>query len=124
MRKIDTGLVGEVECNVLKSVFGQLSDGYWENSHAMQKYWNNADVSLVENQVCLFVGQDFQSPYNDMTDKEIKAWFAKRAKQVVKFLQEDSWKRNNDIPADGFLSGLTVGDVYRVYDKLLERKAR
>ncbi|MCK9154792.1 MAG: hypothetical protein M0P12_01620 [Paludibacteraceae bacterium] len=64
MRKIDTGLVGEVEYRVLSSVFGQLSDGYWENSRAMQKYWKNADVSLVENQVFLFVGQDFQSPYN------------------------------------------------------------
>jgi len=123
MKKINTGLVGQAAFVVMNDVMGQLSDGLWENSSCMEKYWKNSKIEIDDGEIFINVGDSFNCPFNDMADKEVKAWFAKKIKQVVKYF-EQPWKRDCRNQVDGFSDSLTVADIYRVYDTLLERKAR
>ena len=41
---IETNLTGDTMYDVCRSVIGQLSDGIWENSPVMNKYWRNISV--------------------------------------------------------------------------------
>lgn len=124
MKKIDTGLVGQAAFTVISDVMGQLSDGLWEDSPRMVKYWENADVYILDDKVFINVNiESWQSPYREMTDKEIKAWFAKRIKDVVKIFPNTIWKRDCLDRVDGYSDSVTVKDIYGVYDTLLERKS-
>ena len=43
-RLINTGLRGATQKDILASVLGQLSDGWWENSPRMDPYWKHAKI--------------------------------------------------------------------------------
>lgn len=83
------GLTAE-QADLIGSVLGQLSDGYWENSRAAEKYWKN--IHLDGKVLVVDLDKLKWSSYSDTWDKEfntiwknpteIKKWFAKKA-QVV-----------------------------------------
>lgn len=148
MRIVETGFNANdktIEA-ILDSVIGQLSDGIWENSNAMIKYWAGMYIQdndiLVCDDFCVKYGKTkYNNPFFNMTDAKIKNWFADKLKAIVKTEEKDSggknwWKRDNTQELD-YLSRVykdeegviktatvTVADAYKVYDRLKGRKAK
>lgn len=137
-------LGNDTRAEVILSVLGQLSDGIWENSSAMNKYWQFADVEgtdLVIDDEPFVYERDYSSRgyktksirngFSGMTEKQIRDWFANKAKQVVKIWAEDYgkdpkavWDRNNldEVTYMGHhRMDVTVADVYECYDFLKGR---
>lgn len=144
-RIISTGLTSDKDQEVLDSVIGQLSDGIWENSPAMEKYWRTLDIVKENGTLCFkVVGQGYvdkrfdpngrnrsryiDSPWRGKSDEEVLKWFAQKVKQVVKteitYGSSAKWDRNDTTELDYMSSGITVKDAYKVYDALLKRKPR
>ena len=132
-RIIKTGLKTQKECDILDGVFGQLSDGMWENSRAAGGYWPYIDAELENGEVVLKVSTAYRKygePYNkllNMPDDEIKKWLAKKIKQVIKEEGLD-WKRDNTEETDYLdtewrtsKQPSTVADCYYVYEVLKGR---
>ena len=141
-------LGNKVRAEVISSVLGQLSDGIWENSGAMDKYWGFADVDgtdlviddepFVDERGWGRYGSTIKRTQNGFagkSEKQIKDWFANKAKQVVKIWAKDYhkdpkvvWGRNNtDVVA--YMGGhdvpdVTVADVYECYDFLKGRSGK
>lgn len=146
-RVIRTGLTHKLDKQVLDGVMGQLSDGMWENSPAMKKFWNTAQIDFENGEVVIKINNNgyltqkynnytgrtrdtYQwSPWSGKSDDEIKKWFANKVKQVVKAEIDDgrsdlTWDRNNNADVDYLHDGARVSDAYRVYDKLMGRVSR
>lgn len=132
-RIIKTGLKTQKECDILDGVFGQLSDGMWENSRAAGGYWPYIDAELENGEVVLKVSTAYRKygePYNkllNMPDDDIKKWLAKKIKQVIKDEGLD-WKRDNEEETDYLDTAWrkskqhsTVADCYYVYEVLKGR---
>ena len=105
------------------SVIGQLSDGIWENSRGMEKYWQYADIIKKGSEIYISVNtENYESGYRGKSEQDIKRYFAQKVKQIVK--EEGlEWSRDNT-EISAYLdrgSDVTVQDAYRVYDKLLGR---
>lgn len=133
-RKIDTGLTTDLDMAIIQAVFGQLSDGMWENSPKMNHYWPFIDVVKEGGKVVLKVSNDnYSGGYSgngfiNMPDDLIKTWLAKKIKAVIKDEGLD-WKRDNTSTTD-YLSTdwrlpskeeATVADCYYVYEVLRGR---
>ena len=133
-RKIDTGLKSDLDKAIIESVFGQLSDGMWENSPRMNHYWPFIDVEKEGGKVVLKVSNvNYSGGYSgngfiDMSDDLIKTWLAKKIKAVIKDEGLD-WRRDNTDTTD-YLSTdwrlpskeeATVADCYYVYEVLRGR---
>lgn len=134
----------ETRAEVISSVLGQLSDGIWESSNAMHKYWMFADVEntdLIIDDEPENGGTDYRDNlvYNGFygkNEKQIKDWFANKAKQVVKIWAEDEgknpkliWNRANDDDVVDYMGHhrvptITVADVYECYDFLKGRSGK
>lgn len=123
-------LGNDVRAEVIDSVLGQLSDGIWENSNGMNKYWSYADVN--KNNELQVDDTSWRSGFNGKSEEWVRNWFADKAKQVVKIWAEDwgkgkdVWKRDNQDEVD-YMGGhivrdITVSDVYECYDYLKRRK--
>jgi hypothetical protein len=132
-RTIRTGLTGSINHEILNSVMGQLSDGIWENTSSMRKYWENAEVELDGQDVVLIIDFDSGSGFHGKTDDEVKAWFADKIKQIAKEEMGDhygpaaEWNRSNNTVLDYLGSNaaqVTVADAYRAYDTLKGRDAK
>ena len=132
-RIIKTGLKTQKECDILDGVFGQLSDGMWENSRAAGGYWPYIDAELENGEVVLKVStayRKYEEPTNkllNMTDDDIKKWRAKKIKQVIKEEGLD-WDRGNEEETDYLdtkwrksKQPSTVADCYYVYEVLKGR---
>ncbi len=132
-RIIKTGLKTQKECDILDGVFGQLSDGMWENSRAAGGYWPYIDAEFENGEVVLKVStayRKYEEPYNkllNMTEDNVKKWLAKKIKQVI---QEEGldWKRDNTEETDYLdtewrtsKQPSTVADCYYVYEVLKGR---
>ena len=101
---------------ILGSVIGQMSDGIWENSRAMKKYWKSLDY-----------GTD-ASGYIWLEDKngvcaDVYDFFANKIKKIIQIEIEDGnnhlmWSRlNGGIPH--YMHGrVTVGECYELYELL------
>ena len=130
--KIDTGLTGQHDKSILDSLLGQLSDGLWENSPRMAKYWKNFDVELDGDKVIIRTPENFYAifDYNMGPEGEaqVKKFFAtylkKFVKQAIEWGWAKEWSRDCEDQLKGFHEPTTVKEVYRVYDKLLGRKDR
>lgn len=128
--KVRTGLIGEFDKSILDSILGQLSDGYWENSKRMEKYWLNLGVELDNNEVVILAPDYYQALYNWNDENDIKKFFARTLKTFVKHAIDDfgwatEWSRTCEDTLLGFHNPNTrVKDVYRVYDQLLNRRKR
>lgn len=135
--KVDSGLEGNKDADILRSILGQLSDGYWENSPRMAIYWKNIDIEEDGNKV-YFVIPKYYGPYFGWDSEDyVKKFFADKIKLIAKkALEWDThnelkWDRNTDYTFNGFFhrygsdkDPITLKDVYRVYDALLGRKQR
>lgn len=136
--QIDTGLKGDLAKDILDSVIGQMSDGMWENSPAMEHYWRYINVvKTAGNQVFLVVDgitADASHVVNyfnykmGMDEGKIKEFMGNKLKAVAKQeLKDDpdlgSWDRNNTSET-GYLSydrPITFQEVYFVYEILKGR---
>lgn len=111
-----------------------MSDGIWENSPAMNKYWKFSNVVQKNGEkVFLAIDKAYQNDYSEvngfqgMDEKMIKVFFAKKVKQIAKTeLGDDDigeWKRDN-LNQSTYLSygdDITIQDAYFVYEHLLGR---
>lgn len=126
-------LGNDVRAEVIDSVLGQLSDGIWENSNGMNKYWSYADVN--KNNELEVDDESWRSGFRGKDEAWVRNWFADKAKQVVKIYFEDcgipssDWKRNNSAETVDYMGGhkvrdISVSDVYECYDYLKQRKGK
>lgn len=113
-RKISTGLYGKKAYDIISSVFGQLSDGIWENSPRMNWAWQFAEMEYHEGgikddeEVNILVASvygipeyrqkwsawqrkivnayagQFENKYKRMTDQEIRKFFATKIYQIFR----------------------------------------
>lgn len=104
---------------VIDAVLGQMSDGMWENSPGMDKYWMNAHTNGTDLVITLGYG----SGYTGKSEEKIKAYFANKIKQVV---QEEvgnnkqGWNRMNT-EESCYMHDIPVCKCYECYDFLLDR---
>lgn len=129
--------------SIVDDLYGQLSDGKWENSRAMEKWW--MPVRIVDNgkgELCLRVQKGpiklgwngryvdtAENPYVDFEGRfdamKIREWIANHLKVLVKDeLSPSEWRRDNEEKLDYFDAGTTVAMVYAVYDILKNRPPR
>ena len=116
------------ELDYLDPVMGQLSDGMWENSPRMEPYWicNSLTEEGIEMEpVTTSFGsrRRYTNPLYDMSDMEVRSWFADKLKTVVKkWLDGDEWSRINHDEVNYLRYGQTVAGAYKVYDSLKGRE--
>lgn len=128
---------------ILDSVLGQLSDGMWENSRAMEKYWNAMTFSQDEKggvelryassytekrqkwtRYGLQNVYDYKySGYNGMSSRDARDFFAKKIKQVVDserkhYPETGKWSADNHNKLEFMHEGVTVADAYSLYKRL------
>ena len=133
--QIDTGLSGDLAEDILSSVIGQMSDGLWENSPAMEHYWRFINAVRTEgDQIFLVVdgvAEDDSHVANHfnsrmgMDERKIREFVAKKLKEAVKeelktARHSAGWDRNNE--SESSCLGGTISDCYFVYETLLGRK--
>jgi hypothetical protein len=126
MRVIDTGLTGPVNHAVLDSVIGQLSDGKWENTPQMAKYWRNASIKEQDGKIVIVIKDDsWDSGFRNKDDAWIKAWFAGKIKEIVyDEMGGQKWSRQDNTVSD-YLSRseqpVTISNAYQAYEVLKGR---
>jgi len=134
--------------DIISSVFGQLSDGIWENSPRMEKYWNLCDYEKVPQGIEFTIKSSekgYGSKWYDIPEEwlkyenyeytfdenKFKEWLGNKVKQVVKINMNDDdlgdWNRQNltvvpylDRNAKDY--AVTVADCYWLYEYLKGRK--
>ena len=126
-RIVNTGLKATVtNLEILNSVFGQLSDGMWENSPGARRYWKFADVDQRCGEVVINVDDGFGSGWSRMTDVEVKQFLARKIKQIAydELGGGDNWDRKSTTELSYLGSSrvpVIVGDAYFAYDTLAGR---
>ena len=139
IRKIKTNTFSKKANEMLRSVIGQMSDGIWENSKSMDKYWMFASIERdVDGENVIEISAATGKPYcnryiyngfSDMSDDQIREFFAKKIKQIAKIELKDNdktsgWKRNNTEFKTCYLSydeEISIADAYLCYEFLLGR---
>ena len=121
---------------ILEDLRGQLSDGMWENSPAMLKYWLFMDFEDDGGELTLVTPR---SPINwmnkwyyngflynlDEDPQKIREWLANHLKKIVYAeVGAKEWRRDNERELQYFKDGTTVAAVYATYDILKGRPAR
>ena len=122
---IHTKLYSKAAYEIISSVFGQLSDGYWENSPRMGKYWryNHAKRS-ADGEVVISVENNWNNGFSEMSDDQILSWIADK----IKFLAKDEdkvWKRNavdNQLDYLSYDENVSTADAYLTYEILKGRE--
>lgn len=127
---VDLGLDAKFK-DMIDSVFGQLSDGYWENSPRMRGYWKFATPILKDNKIYLeidnahWTGDGSSTVYNlwdGMSDARVKQFLADKIKFLVK--EEGlKWDRGNTNTTDylSYSDPYSVKDCYYAYELLKGR---
>ena len=139
IRKIKTNTFSKKANEMLRSVIGQMSDGIWENSKLMAKYWMFAYIDRApdgENIIeigtetgKMYCGRYVYNGFADMSDDQIREFFAKKIKQIAKIELNDNnktaeWTRNNTEFKSCYLNyneDISIADVYLCYEFLLGR---
>lgn len=148
-RKIKTNLEAtNKNYEILDSVLGQMSDGIWENSPSMNKYWQFSMIKKsADNKIVIAISEIPQlrySYYNNgkytclkngfasMTDEKVKNFFANKIKQIIKIEESNlkefynntskdlSWRKDNQQKCGymGYKETITVADAYAAYKNL------
>lgn len=117
------GLGNTTRAKIIDSVIDQLSDGIWESSPAMCKYWQYCHIQGTD----LIIDNDnWNSGFRGRNEDWIKHWFASKLKKVV---QEEvgnnkqGWDRNN-MEISIYISynnDMTISHCYECYEYLLGR---
>ena len=128
---------------ILEGTLGQLSDGIWENSSGMEKYWRSMTFSqdergdvqlrydpLIRDRVPKWrrghLEYDYRykrSAYGDMNDREVRRFFASKIKAVYNTEKKDypstgKWSPDNNNELIYIGNGITVADAYSLYKRL------
>ena len=105
--------------NILGSVIGQMSDGIWENTRSMEKYWKSLSYGKDSS------GYLYLEDRNGVTT-DIYEFFANKIKKIIQVEIEDgndrlAWSRScTGVPH--YMHGqVTVGDCYELYELLKGR---
>ena len=104
---------------VIDAVLGQMSDGMWENSPGMEKYWKNANVNGTD----LIINTGYNSGYCNKSEEQIRQYFANKIKQVVQDEvggNKQGWNRLNT-QESCYMHDLPVSVCYECYDSLRGR---
>lgn len=143
MKQIKTGLKGIVNLDIMNSIIGQLSDGKWEDSPRMEKYWKNCDFDLDGEDVVLNITNDYvfySYSKGKWSNEEILKWFAQKLKAVCKDEEKDNeywkddihWKRDCNKESkyihsehkDTNPNNPTIAECYKAYDILMGRETK
>ena len=111
----------EKRLDILGSVLGQLSDGIWENTRSMEKYWTSLDF-----------GTDIASGYIYLEDRrgvcsDVYEFFADKIKQIIEIEIDGGhtsglqWSRDCSVSPRYMHGNVTVGDCYELYELLKGR---
>lgn len=110
--------------DILNSVIGQMSDGIWENTRSMEKYWKSLDYETDASGCLVIIDK-----YGACSDPV--AFLANKIKQIIKIEIDNgaslTWDRCcGSVPkyldrAWGSGIHVTVGDCYHLYDLLKGR---
>lgn len=134
-RIIKTGLSKKYK-DMLDSVLGQMSDGYWENTPRMEGYWKFCDIGTAGGEITIEVdttsgereGVRFiENRFYRMSDDAIKKFFADKIKFLIKEEGLGKWDRGNERETDFLSYGeprYRVKDCYYAYEILKGRNAR
>lgn len=107
---------------ILSGVIGQMSDGIWENTRSMEKYWKS--LSYTVDPAGYIIIEDRHYTCANPVD-----FFANKIKQIIKIEAEDNpssgirWERDC-AATTGYLNyteTITVGDCYKLYEALKGR---
>lgn len=127
---VDLGLDAKFK-DMIDSVFGQLSDGYWENSPRMRGYWKFATPILKDNKIYLEIdnahwnddgAHTVYNLWDGMSDARVKQFLADKIKFLVK--EEGlKWDRGNTNTTDylSYSDTYSVEDCYYAYELLKGR---
>jgi hypothetical protein len=119
MRIITHIKADDKKLDILGSVIGQMSDGIWENTRSMEKYWKSLDY-----------GKD-PSGFIWLDDRhgvtaDVYEFFANKIKKIIQIEIENGnnklvWSRScAGVPS--YMHGtVTVGDCYELYELLKGR---
>jgi hypothetical protein len=118
--RINTGIkMTNKFADILGSVIGQMSDGIWENTRSMEKYWKSLNYSTDPAGFIVIEDRDFvcASPVD---------FFANKIKQIIKIEMDDgnrelAWTRTCSATPFYMHGGVTVGDCYELYERLKGR---
>lgn len=106
---------------IIGSVIGQLSDGIWENTRSMEKYWKS--LSYEKGADGMLYLEDRHFVCSDLRD-----YFANKIKQIIKIEAEHNnpkleWDRSCSVLSEylSYTEDITVGDCYELYELLKGR---
>ena len=105
--------------NILSSVIGQMSDGIWENTRSMEKYWKSLDYG--KNDFDYIWLEDRNGVTADVYD-----FFANKIKKIIQVEIADGndklvWSRSCSAVPYYMHGQVTVGDCYELYELLKGR---
>lgn len=115
-------LENKTRARIIDGVIGQLSDGKWENSPGMNKYWMHCHTQGTD----LIIDTDWDSGFRGRTEDWIRHWFAGKLKAVVQDEvgnNKQGWSRDS-MEISEYISynhDMTVSHCYECYDYLLGR---
>ena len=121
--QINTGIKANDKFKeILSGVIGQMSDGIWENTRSMEKYWKS--LSYTVDPAGYIIIEDRHYTCANPVD-----FFANKIKQIIKIEAEDNpgsgirWER--DCAATtvylNYTETITIGDCYKLYEALKGR---
>lgn len=121
--KINTGIPATSKrLEIIGSVIGQMSDGIWENTRSMEKYWKSLSYEK---------GSDGNIWLEDRgyVCSDVKEFFANKIKQIIKIEAEDNpndgivWSRTCTATTTylNYYETITIGDCYELYELLKGR---
>lgn len=109
--------------DILGSVIGQMSDGIWENTRSMEKYWKSLSYGKDAS------GNIYLEDKNGVCTN-VYDFFANKIKQIIKIEIDGGytpglkWERYyGGCPRYIHGSNVTVGECYELYDLLKGRDA-
>ena len=121
--QINTGIKANDKFKeILSGVIGQMSDGIWENTRSMEKYWKS--LSYTVDPAGYIIIEDRHHTCANPVD-----FFANKIKQIIKIEADDNpgsgirWER--DCAATtvylNYTETITIGDCYKLYEALKGR---
>lgn len=120
--RIVTGIKStDKRLNILGSVIGQMSDGIWENTRSMEKYWKSLSYGTTDTGYIWL--EDKRGVCSDVFE-----FFANKIKKIIQIEIEDNggatnvvWSRTCSAQPDYMHGNVTVGDCYELYELLKGR---
>lgn len=101
---------------VLNNVVWQMKNGIWENNHKLRGYWYNVmfdkdnNILVLKNEFYEYYSKKYKNPYCNMSDTEIKRFFANKIKTIIRTCKKDEGKGYNPGCVDYLSYNLAVSE--------------